>query len=122
MQLTPTVRETVGSVVTHESKDTQTEEGLEKGAMEKVKFKLDAVKAEVAQALTGIFQYMEQLKTINMSLEEVISRLYMKLDQAETREREAREKEREDRVRRSERDRRTVRDRSRGHEKSRIRH
>ena len=69
MQLTPTVRETEGSVVTHESKDTQTEEGLEKGAMEKVKSKLDAVKAEVAQALTGIFKYMEQLKPINMSFE-----------------------------------------------------
>ena len=84
--------------------------------------KLDGLRAEVAEALTSVFQYMEQLKTINNQQSELITRLNAKLDQAETREREAREKGREDRERRNERDRRMVRDRSRGHEKSRDRH
>ena len=83
---------------------------------------LDGLRAEVTEALTSVFQYMEQLKTPNNEQSELITRLNTKLDQAETREREARGKEREDRERRNERDRRTDRDRSRGHERSRDRH
>ena len=76
----------------------------------------------MAQALTSIFQYMEQLKTINISQEQLILRLTTKLDKAEERE-EARGRD-QDRQRRSrdhergERDRRVVRDRDRGRDRA----
>ena len=123
MVLTPPQSQEEGSSVPRrefEERGTQTEQvPREEDKLEK---KLDGLRAEVAEALTGLFQYMEQLKTLNNEQSDLITRLNTKLDQAETREREARGKEREDRGRRNERDRRTVRSRSRGHEKSRDRH
>ena len=86
--------------------------------------KQDGLKVEVAEALTSVFQYMKQLKTINLSQKQLILRLNTMLDQAETRE-EARGRDLEDRQRRSrdhemgERHRRVVRDRSRGRDRSR---
>ena len=59
IQLTPTVRETVGSVVTHESKETQTEQVP--GKEDRIEKKLDELKSEVAEALTNMFQYIDQL-------------------------------------------------------------
>ena len=98
-------------------KEVQTEQVP--GKDNKIEEKLDGLKAEVAEALTSVFQYMEQLKTINLSQEQLILRLNAKLDKAEERE-EARGRDRDDRQRRSrdhgsrDRDRRVVRDRSRG--------
>ena len=82
-----------------EERETQTEQVPRKE--DKMEEKLDSLRAEVAEALTSVFQYMEQLKTINNQQSELITRLNNKLDQAETREREAREKEREDQGRRN---------------------
>ena len=123
MVLTPPQSQEEGSSVARrefEERETQTEQVP--GKEDKMEEKLDGLRAEVAEALKSVFQYMEQLKTINNQQSELITRLNTKLDQVETREREAREKERGDRERRNERDRRTVRSRSRAHEKSRDRH
>ena len=123
MVLTPPQSQEEGSSVARrefEEKETQTKQVP--GKEDKLEEKLDGLRAEVAEALTSVFKYMEHLKTINNQQSELITRLNTKLDQADTREREAREKEREDRERMNERDRKTVRDRSRGHEKTRDRH
>ena len=102
-----------------EEKEVQTEQVP--GKEDRMEEKLDGLKAE---ALTSVFQYMEQLKTINLSQEQLILRLNAKLDKAEERE-EARGRDREYRQRRSrdhgsrDRDSRVVRDRSRGRDRSR---
>ena len=67
-----------------EEKEVQTEQVP--GKEDRMEEKLDGLKAEVAEALTRVFQYMEQLKTINLSQEQLILRLNAKLDKAEERE------------------------------------
>ena len=119
----PQSQEKVSEVARLEMIDQEVQTEQVPGKEDRVEGKLDSLKAEVAEALMSVFQYMEQLKSINLSQEQLILRLNTKLNQAETREREAREKEREDRARRrsreQDRDRRVVRGKSRGRDRSR---
>ena len=56
------------------------------GKEDRIEKKLDELKSEVAEALTNMFQYIDQLKTINNQQSELITRLNNKLDKAEERE------------------------------------
>ena len=60
-------------------KEVQTEQVP--GKEDRMEEKQDGLKAEVAEALTSVFQYMEQLKLINLSQEQLILRLNTMLDQ-----------------------------------------
>lgn len=127
MVLTPPQSQEEGiSAKRKEFVESETQTERVPGKEERIEKKLDELKSEVAEALTNMFQYIDQLKTINNQQSELITRLNAKLDRVDERE-EARARDREDRQRRSrehergERDRRVVRDRSRGRERSRER-
>ena len=66
MVLTPPQSQEEGSSVARrefEERETQTKQVP--GIVDRMEEKLDGLRTEVAEALTSVFQYMEQLKTIN---------------------------------------------------------
>ena len=65
----PQSQEKVSEVARLEMVDKEVQTEQVPGKEDRVEGKLDSLKAEVAEALTSVFQYMEQLKSINLSQE-----------------------------------------------------